>query len=147
MRKTIEEKSYDGKSWFKAGRIIQCICQNEDKNVIEFGIGGNENVFEIYEIVRKYTARHINLVPLRHGFSMRLTNGKVNTVTFHKLIEKTLKAKELEIDSLKKERDAAIEDMERVLNDYPVVRCGICKYEGDMNNCKYGRTCFKWRYS
>jgi len=43
-----------------------------------------------------------------------------------------------------KERDAAIRDMERALNTFPIGRCYICKHEND-GKCKHGYKCFEWR--
>lgn len=64
----------NNRSWFIAGRIIEYITLNRDKKVLQYGIAHNENVFEICDIVRQYTDRHIKLVPLKHGFSMYLTS-------------------------------------------------------------------------
>ncbi len=75
MKLSINEKSFDNKSWFKAGRIVQYIAANKEKDIIQYGIGYNENVFEICTILRHYTTRHIKLVPLKYGFSMYFTKN------------------------------------------------------------------------
>lgn len=47
-------------------------------------------------------------------------------------------------NTVEKERDAAIRDMERVLNTLPIGRCCICKHERD-GKCKHGGKCFEWK--
>lgn len=75
MKLSINEKSFSNKSWFKAGRIVQYIVANKDKDVIQYGIDCTENIFEICTIVQRYTTRNIKLVPLKYGFSMYLTKN------------------------------------------------------------------------
>lgn len=75
MKLSIDEKSFENESWFHAGRIAQYIADNKDKDVIQYGIGYNRNVFEICTIVQHYTTRSIKLVPLKYGFSMYLTKN------------------------------------------------------------------------
>ena len=65
-------RSFDNKSWFKAGRIVQYLITNKEKDVIRYGIGFNENVFEIRAILRHFTKRNIELIPLKYGFEMHL---------------------------------------------------------------------------
>lgn len=52
-------RSFDNKSWFKAGRIVQYLITNKEKDVIRYGVGFNENVFEICAILRHFTKRNI----------------------------------------------------------------------------------------
>lgn len=75
MRLSINEESFSNKSWFKAGQIVQHIIVNKDKDVIQYGVDCNENIFEICTILRKYTTHDIKLVPLKYGFSMYLTKN------------------------------------------------------------------------
>lgn len=75
MRLSINEKLFSNKSWFKAGRIVQYIAANKDKDAIQYGINCTENIFEIRTIVQRYTTRSIKLVPLKYGFSMYLTKN------------------------------------------------------------------------
>lgn len=72
---SINEELFDNKSWFKAGRIVQYIAENNKKDVIQYGISYNENVFEVCTILRHYTTRNIRLVPFKYGFTMYLTKN------------------------------------------------------------------------
>lgn len=72
MKLSISEKSFDNKSWFKAGNIIRYLVANKEKDIIQYGVGYNENVFEICTILQHYTTRHIKLIPLKYGFSVYL---------------------------------------------------------------------------
>lgn len=64
---------FSKESWFKAGRIFQYIMDNRDRDVLQYGISFNEDVFEICSILEQRINREIKLIPLNAGFSMHLT--------------------------------------------------------------------------
>lgn len=67
-----DKHKYNNLSCFQAGRIIQCVLDNKDKDVVEFGISKDQDINEICLIVSHYTERSIRIEPREYGFHMIL---------------------------------------------------------------------------
>lgn len=71
-----DKHKYNNWSCFQAGRIIQFIRDNNDKDVVEFGVSKNQDINEICLIVSHYTERNIRIEPREYGFYIILEKAK-----------------------------------------------------------------------